>query len=457
VCGGSPHRHDTDTPPAAAAPTMLLAPPSRLALLPALLSCSAGAAATATSPDGPGYLLGGTDPVQAEVDAVHARSWELRRRLLTAWTFEADATPTPGYYSTFAAAPIQHIIAAMVLNENQTAVALAQTALANPNMSQHFAATYEWTCVARAFAMFNSRSSWEHIAKMHSSTEESMKNMSFHYAVRNCGPDKFCAGVRPSLGGSSMCTSGSENLDYDAKSSCYVALRELSKFPEYKDRPLEGGVPSPPPPPPGPARLRRCNGCCKAGCGLKCCSDPPPAPQKCCCLARLKSPGKCPLVPPPPPPPPHMTVSEAEAEWDLFFYHKLKDQALSGLFSENGSPNYWYRTWPAIFNLADLGSARVRQRAKMFIDLAFVEGESLQVGGFRAGAKMRAKKDGGSYPVYNPKSNTSAGTSPVVVYQAGEQTGAPSTETISPPSTDQNAPPSTPCFCQAWGAARATP
>ena len=52
----------------------------------------------------------------------------MRRRLLTAWTFEADATPSPGYYSTFAAAPIQHIIAAMALNENQTAVALAQTA-----------------------------------------------------------------------------------------------------------------------------------------------------------------------------------------------------------------------------------------------------------------------------------------------------------------------------------------
>ena len=36
-----------------------------------------------------------------------------------------------------------------------------------------------------------------------------------------------------------------------------------------------------------------------------------------------------------------MTVSEAVAEWDEFFYNKLKDQALSGLFSENGSPNYW--------------------------------------------------------------------------------------------------------------------
>ena len=372
----------------------------RFACLPLLLSALAAAAAR-------------SDPaqIQARIDGVHAESAALRRKLLTAWTFEADATPTPGYYASFAAAPIQHIIAALYLNENATAVALAQTALANPNMSSHFGATYEWTCVARAFALFNSKSSWKGVATMRASTEASMKNMTFDYAVRNCGADKFCGGLPPSKGGGSMCTSGSENLDYDAKSSCYVALRELVKFPEYKDRML--GAP-PPPAPVGPQHLRRCNGCCKAGCGLKCCSEPT-APQKCCCLARVKTPDKCPLLPPPPPPPKLMTVSEAAAEWDEFFYNKLRDQALSGLFSENGSPNYWYRTWPAIFNLADLGSPRVRQRARMFIDLAFVEGESLQVAGFRGGAKMRAKKDGGDYPV----ASASDATSPIEVYQAG--------------------------------------
>ena len=46
----------------------------------------------------------------------------------------------------------------------------------------------------------------------------------------------------------------------------------------------------------------------------------------------------------------------------------------------------------------------------MFIDLAFVEGESLQVGGFRAGAKMRAKKDGGDYPVCSAAGNASSST-----------------------------------------------
>eukprot|EP01043_Picozoa_sp_COSAG02_P058569 COSAG02_NODE_7311_length_3070_cov_1.480310_4_plen_111_part_00 len=74
------------------------------------------------------------DPTQAHIDAVHAESTALRRKLLAAWTFEKDATPSPGYYHSFAGAPIQHIVAAMYLNENTTAVELAQTALANPNM-----------------------------------------------------------------------------------------------------------------------------------------------------------------------------------------------------------------------------------------------------------------------------------------------------------------------------------
>jgi len=209
-------------------------------LLLLLLACAAAAAGARG------------DPTQAVIDEAHAKSVALRRQLLAAWTFDADASPSSGYYASFAGAPIQHIIAAMALNENQTAVALAQEALANPNMSSHFGSVYEWTCVARAFAMFNSRSGWtaSSVATMRASTEESMKNMTFHYAVEMCGTDKFCGGVAPSQGGGSMCTSGSENLDYDAKSSCYISLRELAKFPEYKDRPL--GAPPPPPPPPGP-------------------------------------------------------------------------------------------------------------------------------------------------------------------------------------------------------------
>ena len=85
------------------------------------------------------------------------------------------------------------------------------------------------------------------------------------------------------------------DLCYMHKRGYSEALRLYSGFmhcfPEYKDRML--GAP-PPPAPVGPQHLRRCNGCCKAGCGLKCCSEPT-APQKCCCLARVKTPDKCPL------------------------------------------------------------------------------------------------------------------------------------------------------------------
>ena len=130
--------------------------------------------------------------------------------------------------------------------------------------------------------MFNSQSGWGgNAAMMRATTETSMKTMLFDYSVQMCNAKQFCGGVAPSRGGGSMCTSGSENLDYDAKSSCYIALRELSKFPEFKDRLLESPPPPPPPPPspspPGPPRLPRCNSCCKAGCGLMCCSSPPPA------------------------------------------------------------------------------------------------------------------------------------------------------------------------------------
>ena len=64
-------------------------------------------------------------------------------------------------------------------------------------------------------------------------------------------------------------------------------------------------------------------------------------------------------APPSPPSPERMTVSDAAAEWDEFFYNKLKDQALSGLFSENGSPNYWYRTWPGKRGVACSGKRGV--------------------------------------------------------------------------------------------------
>ena len=58
---------------------------------------------------------------------------------------------------------------------------------------------------------------------------------------------------------------------------------------------------------------------------------------------------------------------------------------MSGLFVELGA-DYWVRTWPNIFNLLDLPSSeRVRQRAKMFIDIAMVEAEQVSIAGVRSG------------------------------------------------------------------------
>ncbi len=56
--------------------------------------------------------------------------------------------------------------------------------------------------------------------------------------------------------------------------------------------------------------------------------------------------------------------------------------------------DYWARTWPNILNLLDLpSSVRVRQRARMFIDIAMVEAEQAAVNGVRTGQKSRAKND----------------------------------------------------------------
>ena len=158
--------------------------------------------------------------------------------------------------------------------------------------------------------------------------------------------------------------------------------------------------------------------------------------QECCC----RNVTVCPPAPSPAPPRFNLTVTEYASEWDEYFFRYLTDKALHGLMSELGSPNYWYnmhvamqtsfvypiaqpsihlitqpsihppnhstmlaryRTYPALFNLFDLSSARVSRRAGMFLDLAFLESEQMAVRGFRAGFKMRAKKDGGDYPVYN--------------------------------------------------------
>lgn len=81
--------------------------------------------------------------------------------------------------------------------------------------------------------------------------------------------------------------------------------------------------------------------------------------------------------------------------WESYMYAWIKHKATSGVFSELGSTGYWSRTWPNVFNLADLPtSERVRSRAKMYIDVAMVEAEQSSIAGVRAGSKSRAKKGG---------------------------------------------------------------
>ena len=109
---------------------------------------------------------------------------------------EPSAPSAPS--ASFAAAPIQHIVAAMYLNNNATAVRLAQAALASPNMSSHFSACYEWTVAVRAFAFFNSRSNCTRCATMPPDVERRMQQMVFDYAAANNGIGKFCGGVPPS-------------------------------------------------------------------------------------------------------------------------------------------------------------------------------------------------------------------------------------------------------------------
>ena len=87
-------------------------------------------------------------------------------------------------------------------------------------------------------------------------------------------------------------------------------------------------------------------------------------------------------------------LSEDLKAWEQWAYDWLEARATGELFVELGA-DYWSRTWPNILNLLDLpSSVRVRQRAKMFIDIAQVEAEQAAVNGVRTGQKSRAKNDG---------------------------------------------------------------
>ena len=96
------------------------------------------------------------------------------------------------------------------------------------------------------------------------------------------------------------------------------------------------------------------------------------------------------------------TVTERFNAWNEFFKEFLKYWGLNGLWMEHGSSSYEYHTYPSYFNLADLApDPVVRQRARMFLDLALIEAEQITISNQRGGSKSRAKK-GGLGSTFNP-------------------------------------------------------
>ncbi|MEO0509925.1 MAG: HEAT repeat domain-containing protein [Verrucomicrobiota bacterium] len=96
------------------------------------------------------------------------------------------------------------------------------------------------------------------------------------------------------------------------------------------------------------------------------------------------------------------TVIERYEAWNEFFKEFLKFWALNGLWVEHASSNYEYHTYPSYFNLADFApDPVVRQRARMFLDLALIEREQITISHLRGGSKSRAKK-GGLGSSFNP-------------------------------------------------------
>jgi HEAT repeat protein len=89
------------------------------------------------------------------------------------------------------------------------------------------------------------------------------------------------------------------------------------------------------------------------------------------------------------------TVTERFNAWNGYFGEFLKDWALNGLWVELGSTCYEYHTYPSFVNLADFApDPEVRKRARMYLDLCFVEAQQISIAGLRGGSKSRAKKGG---------------------------------------------------------------
>ena len=283
-------------------------------------------------------------------------------------------------------------LVALYTNDNATRVGEARLffeqlarCLAGPPSSAGTAQPLEMSYVTRAFAMFNSRSprvASKQVAALGAAAETSMQAF-FYKFLTQFGPLEHRWGT--TMESAIWSQFGSENRDVNEQVACYIAAQYLALDPGYASRM--------PYAPPGAhnSTLKRCQHCCKAGCGDACCH-----PTQCCCLNATT----CPSAPPPPRPgpAPHKTVAGIAAQWDAFVCAWLEARATTGLWIEIGSNSYWYRTWPAVLNLLDLPlSRRVRQRARMFVDLAVVEAEQASIRGVRGGIKARSKKDGAGH------------------------------------------------------------
>jgi hypothetical protein len=89
------------------------------------------------------------------------------------------------------------------------------------------------------------------------------------------------------------------------------------------------------------------------------------------------------------------TIQERYAAYNAFLKRFLKDWALNGLWVELASSAYTYHTYPSYFNLADLApDPEVRRRARMWLDLSFVESAQMSISRIRAGSRCRAKRGG---------------------------------------------------------------
>jgi hypothetical protein len=78
--------------------------------------------------------------------------------------------------------------------------------------------------------------------------------------------------------------------------------------------------------------------------------------------------------------------------WNEYFKAWLKERALHGMFVELGSSTYQKYSYAAILALVDVApDEEVKQRAKMLLDLAFIEEVQISFDGIRGGGRSRVK------------------------------------------------------------------